>query len=413
MSIRRLPGLMPNDPSTLLTDAQRLSVGEAVRLADLRRSQALSKIEIVAASKGGSTSVDISPGSGHSYPIFRNAVLEGVRAILAAEVRAFRGAGLFGNRLVKIIDDYTIDSLVGSFELSRIERDLLRGELNLYRPEYDLPEWLLVAKGKADPDISPLCRISRDGLARLEQSRREAENEVDSFKSAASAQLSGKPEPPDSQRRLVEFGCDCVSAYVRRFGLAVFEEWEAVLKVEDPPWRLFPTLTTAVVQMGVDYTRIAHSLARVSDWKAVCQPANDYIAQLSDQVEQRTAQVGFRNGPLDSGSASRGAQGPVESLTSDSKKSGRPADSADDTIAAQPGSDRADRPFAKRSVWLEARLQERSWTKNDLARFGGPDRKTTQKILDGKAVREGVLEDVAKGLSKKLAVVKVTEIPRG
>ena len=294
----RLTKLLPSDSRNLLTDAQRLYVDEARLQADLIQSRALHEIEMSEVALTGRTSLKLSPGDGQSYIVYRRAIIESVRLVLNAEARAFRGAGLFSRKFREVLTEESLESATNSFELSQIERDLLYRELNLYRPEFDLPEWLLVPREIADATLSPLCRISRDGLARLEQSRREAENAVDGFEYAASAQLSGKPEPPDFQRRIVGFGRDCVSSYVRRFGLAVFEEWDAVLKAEAPPWGLFPTLKTAVVQMAVDYTRIAHSLSRVSDWKALYLPAKDYIAQLSDQVEQRTAQVGFRNGPL-------------------------------------------------------------------------------------------------------------------
>lgn len=70
----------------------------------------------------------------------------------------------------------------------------------------------------------------------------------------------------------------------------------------------------------------------------------------------------------------------------------------------------------KRAAWLKDRLKERSWNKHDLARCGGPDHKTTQKILDGFPVREDVLQKVADGLSKgkvngASATVSVLNIP--
>lgn len=69
--------------------------------------------------------------------------------------------------------------------------------------------------------------------------------------------------------------------------------------------------------------------------------------------------------------------------------------------------------FPNRASWLLDRLRERSWNKHDLARHRGPDRKTTQKVLDGLAVREDVLEKIAKALSsKKGANVEVTDIPQ-
>ena len=68
--------------------------------------------------------------------------------------------------------------------------------------------------------------------------------------------------------------------------------------------------------------------------------------------------------------------------------------------------------FPKRAAWLAERLHERSWNKHDLSRERGPDHKTVQKILDGLAVREDVLDKVANGLSAKKGKVNVVDIPQ-
>jgi len=67
--------------------------------------------------------------------------------------------------------------------------------------------------------------------------------------------------------------------------------------------------------------------------------------------------------------------------------------------------------FPKRAAWLKQRLQERAWNKNDVARFGGPDRRTVQRILDGFRVREDGLEQLAHALSKKGRKVEPADIP--
>lgn len=66
---------------------------------------------------------------------------------------------------------------------------------------------------------------------------------------------------------------------------------------------------------------------------------------------------------------------------------------------------------SRRADWLRERLRERAWDKNDLARFGGPDRKTVQRVLDGFRVREDIVEKIATALSKKHAKVLLTDIP--
>lgn len=73
--------------------------------------------------------------------------------------------------------------------------------------------------------------------------------------------------------------------------------------------------------------------------------------------------------------------------------------------------------FPKRAEWLKDRLRERSWNKNDVSRRRGPDRKTVQKILDGRGVREDVLDKLATALSsapesKKLPKLRVLDIPQ-
>jgi hypothetical protein len=68
--------------------------------------------------------------------------------------------------------------------------------------------------------------------------------------------------------------------------------------------------------------------------------------------------------------------------------------------------------YPVRAAWLQAHLVERNWTKHDLARYGGPDPKTTQKVLDGLSVREDVLRKIAEGLSARGTKVNSTDIPR-
>ncbi len=57
--------------------------------------------------------------------------------------------------------------------------------------------------------------------------------------------------------------------------------------------------------------------------------------------------------------------------------------------------------FPLRAKWLKDRLKERAWDRNDVARCGGPDVKTVQKILDGEFIREGGLEKLVIALNHK------------
>jgi hypothetical protein len=82
-----------------------------------------------------------------------------------------------------------------------------------------------------------------------------------------------------------------------------------------------------------------------------------------------------------------------------------PAATGGDAVMPEP-------EFPTRALWLADRLRERSWNKNDVASHNGPDRKTVQKILDGYAVREDVLEKLANALSQKRSTVEVLDIPQ-
>lgn len=86
------------------------------------------------------------------------------------------------------------------------------------------------------------------------------------------------------------------------------------------------------------------------------------------------------------------------------REEGSPAEVSKDAPTAE--------RYPNRAKWLDAQLVQRAWSKNDLAQYGGPDRKTVQKILDGEPVREDMLEKLADALSQKFGKVSVTEIPR-
>ena len=68
--------------------------------------------------------------------------------------------------------------------------------------------------------------------------------------------------------------------------------------------------------------------------------------------------------------------------------------------------------FPNRAAWLKARLLERGWSKADPSNFGGPDRKTIEKILRGEAVRNDVLEKLVDALAKKHAKLSVVDVPQ-
>jgi hypothetical protein len=69
-------------------------------------------------------------------------------------------------------------------------------------------------------------------------------------------------------------------------------------------------------------------------------------------------------------------------------------------------------PSSKRAAWLEAELALREWNVHDLQAQGGPDWKTSRKILDGISVSRVVLEKTAAALSKKKRQVSFRDIPQ-
>jgi hypothetical protein len=69
--------------------------------------------------------------------------------------------------------------------------------------------------------------------------------------------------------------------------------------------------------------------------------------------------------------------------------------------------------FLNRASWLKERLLERGWSHSDPSKFGGPDRKSIEKIIRGEPVGNNVLEKLAKALSsQKLTKVTVFDIPQ-
>jgi len=68
--------------------------------------------------------------------------------------------------------------------------------------------------------------------------------------------------------------------------------------------------------------------------------------------------------------------------------------------------------FPTRASWLRVRMLERGWGNADASKFGGPDRKTIEKILRGESVRNDVLEKLADALAKRHAKVSVVDVPQ-
>jgi hypothetical protein len=68
--------------------------------------------------------------------------------------------------------------------------------------------------------------------------------------------------------------------------------------------------------------------------------------------------------------------------------------------------------YPKRATWLESELALREWSVHDLQAQGGPNWKTSRKILNGLPVSRSVLEKTAAALSKKKGPVLFGGIPQ-
>jgi hypothetical protein len=77
-------------------------------------------------------------------------------------------------------------------------------------------------------------------------------------------------------------------------------------------------------------------------------------------------------------------------------------------IATPPGT----APYPKRAAWFEHELALREWSIHELQGQGGPDWKTSRKILDGLSVSRSVLEKTAAALSKKKKQVLFRDVPQ-
>ena len=83
-------------------------------------------------------------------------------------------------------------------------------------------------------------------------------------------------------------------------------------------------------------------------------------------------------------------------------------------VAPRPSVARSGQAHPNRAAWMAARLKERGWDQNSLYPCGGPDRKTVQKILNGKYVRAEVLKRVVDALNhqkKNGVTVTLVDIP--
>ena len=68
--------------------------------------------------------------------------------------------------------------------------------------------------------------------------------------------------------------------------------------------------------------------------------------------------------------------------------------------------------FPNRASWLKDQMLKRGWSTADPSKYGGPDRKTVEKILRGEGVRNEVLEKLADALSKKQGKISVIDVPQ-
>jgi hypothetical protein len=122
--------------------------------------------------------------------------------------------------------------------------------------------------------------------------------------------------------------------------------------------------------------------------RPVCQASGDYCLELAKVARRAESSIAGGLASPDEGSRKVSTAGRI------------------------PDTFEADAPFLRRAAWLQTRLLERSWNKHDPKRQRGPDPKTIDRILLGKAVREDVLEKLAKCLSTKCGKVTTLDIPQ-
>ena len=69
-------------------------------------------------------------------------------------------------------------------------------------------------------------------------------------------------------------------------------------------------------------------------------------------------------------------------------------------------------PYPKRAAWFQNELALREWSVHTLQAQGGPNWKTSRRILDGLSVTRSVLEKAAAALSTGKRQVHVRDIPQ-
>lgn len=172
------------------------------------------------------------------------------------------------------------------------------------------------------------------------------------------------------------------------------------------PWATIPE---------ADRDEVLHLSGRYADFAAVANRTGLQVGAITAQALSHLA-LRLREEAL-TRAVESGLKPAHADVTESSADQSRPTDAGPAVKKEDGGRPGPEPQFPKRAVWLKARLGERAWNKHDLARYRGPDHKTVQKVLDGFAVREEVLQKVADGLSKgkvhgKSVDVSVVDIPQ-
>jgi hypothetical protein len=125
-----LPGLAPNDPHNLLSNSARRRIGEAIGAADLLRTRVLEQIETRLHGEQDKRSFGEYCDSGQAAIEIRQSFLDSARLILSASLKEFRGVVTSIRQLAEIME-LELESIVNSFQLTLLQRDLLRQELDI------------------------------------------------------------------------------------------------------------------------------------------------------------------------------------------------------------------------------------------------------------------------------------------
>jgi hypothetical protein len=156
---------------------------------------------------------------------------------------------------------------------------------------------------------------------------------------------------------------------------------------------------------------------RIAHWKSEARKhlRSQEGQSKSGEVEARAAAAAEPAGG-ESGTVAKQTSGAVTATLKEAghlSGDGGSVDVGSDTVTKEgielpPGTT----PYPKRAAWLQNELALREWNVHTFQAQGGPDWKTSRKILDGLSISRSVLEKAAAALSTKKRQVLFRDIPQ-